>query len=97
MFDLPMNESEERKKYAKFRKWLLSNGYVMMQYSIYCKLFNHAEAVENHRKNLKDQIPNDGHIRIMSITEKQYVSIEILIGGLSIKEKDMDVNPLVIL
>ena len=38
MFDLPVGTSEQRREYAKFRKFLIKNGFLMMQESIYCKL-----------------------------------------------------------
>ena len=38
MFDLPTISSAERKEYAKFRKFLIKSGFLMMQESIYCKL-----------------------------------------------------------
>ncbi|WP_338141283.1 CRISPR-associated endonuclease Cas2, partial [Staphylococcus simulans] len=38
MFDLPVETSRERREYRKFVKFLLNEGYVRSQYSIYCKL-----------------------------------------------------------
>lgn len=35
MFDLPTETSKEQKEYRIFRKHLLENGFVMMQYSVY--------------------------------------------------------------
>ena len=34
MFDLPVGTSEQRREYAKFRKFLIKNGFLMMQESI---------------------------------------------------------------
>lgn len=38
MFDMPTDTAEERKAYRKFRKFLLSEGFIMHQFSIYSKL-----------------------------------------------------------
>ena len=38
MFDLPVITTEQRREYTRFRKYLLKNGFVMMQESIYTKL-----------------------------------------------------------
>ena len=38
MFDMPTDTVEERKAYRKFRKFLLSEGFIMHQYSVYSKL-----------------------------------------------------------
>lgn len=37
-FDLPTTTPIERKVYANFRKRLIKDGFVMMQYSVYSKL-----------------------------------------------------------
>lgn len=42
MFDMPTDTAEERKAYRKFRKFLLSEGFIMHQFSVYSKLLlNH--------------------------------------------------------
>lgn len=38
MFDLPITSTTDKREYRKFRKFLITNGYVMMQYSIYSKI-----------------------------------------------------------
>lgn len=37
-FDLPTLSAEEKRAYIKFRKFLIQDGYIMMQESVYCKL-----------------------------------------------------------
>ena len=38
-FDLPVKTKKERRVYANFRKYLISKGYMMIQYSVYVKIF----------------------------------------------------------
>ena len=38
MFDLPVETSEERKEYRKFRKNLINEGFIMIQYSVYVRV-----------------------------------------------------------
>lgn len=38
MFDLPVLTSENRRNYRKFRKALINEGFLMMQYSIYVRV-----------------------------------------------------------
>lgn len=85
-FDLPVVTKQDRKNYAKFRKYLIKNGYLMMQYSVYCKIFANREAAIKHVAILKKNVPNDGQIRILLVTEKQYSKIEIIVGGKSVQE-----------
>lgn len=96
-FDLPMNSKDEVRIYSKFRKWLIENGYIMMQYSIYCKIFNNRDACVKHIPILKRYVPKKGQIRIMMITEKQYANIEIIVGGASNQEEKSNTDPMVIL
>lgn len=86
-FDLPMTTKKERKIYTNFRKYLIKNGYMMMQFSVYCKIFPNREAAVNHIAILKRNVPVEGQIRIMVVTEKQYAKIEIIVGGKSLQEE----------
>ena len=38
MFDMPVETAEERKAYRKFRKFLINEGFIMHQFSVYSKL-----------------------------------------------------------
>ena len=55
MFDLPVETAKNRSDYARFRKYLIKSGFLMMQESIYCKLASNSSVgevlVENIRKN----------------------------------------------
>ena len=82
-FDLPMTTDYEKKVYTYFRKYLIKNGYLMMQFSVYCKIFPNREAAINHINVLRKSVPKQGQIRIMIVTEKQYSKIEIIVGGKS--------------
>lgn len=86
-FDLPMNTKQEIKVYTKFRKYLIQNGYMMMQFSVYCKLFANREAAIKHVQILRRNVPLRGQIRLMLVTEKQYANIEIIVGGKSYQEE----------
>ena len=86
-FDLPVKTKEDRRNYARFRKYLIQNGYLMMQYSVYCKIFANRDAAIKHINILHKNIPSKGQIRIMVVTEKQYSKIEIILGGKSKQEE----------
>ena len=82
-FDLPVKTPAEKRSAAQFRKFLLNDGYHMIQYSVYARVCNGAGAVAKHRARLKACLPDNGSVRMLVITEKQYESIEILLGHLS--------------
>lgn len=79
-FDLPMVNAAERNVYNKFRKFLIKDGFMMMQESVYCKLAanqNAANAIVDHLKNSK---PSEGLVQVLIITEKQYSNIQMIVG-----------------
>ncbi|NLT13495.1 MAG: CRISPR-associated endonuclease Cas2 [Clostridiales bacterium] len=60
----------------------LDDGYHMLQYSIYVRTCAGMDSVNMHKKRLYDRLPVNGSVRLLTITEKQYASIEILLGPL---------------
>ena len=55
----------------------------MVQYSVYARVCNGNDAVEKHRARIKQNLPDNGAIRLLVITEKQHEAIEILLGRLT--------------
>lgn len=82
-FDLPVKTKAERKNATQFRKFLLNDGYHMIQYSVYARICNGSDAVEKHQMRLRTNLPSNGSVRSLVITEKQYEAIEILVGKLT--------------
>ena len=80
MFDLPVITSTERRDYTKFRKYLIKNGFLMMQESVYCKLAQNQTAADMIVENLKKNKPPKGLVQVMKITEKQFSKIEYIVG-----------------
>ncbi|WP_066234719.1 CRISPR-associated endonuclease Cas2 [Heyndrickxia sporothermodurans] len=96
-FDLPMNTKEERRIYSKFRKYLINNGFTMLQFSVYAKIFPNRTSLFQYIDGLKRNLPVKGSIRIMAVTEKQYEKMLILVGGKTIQEETITEDPMVIL
>lgn len=86
-FDLPMNTKKERLIYTRFRKILIEKGFMMLQFSVYVKIYANRDAAYNDRCNIKNITPDSGNIRIMIVTEKQYANMEIIVGGKSNQEQ----------
>lgn len=79
-FDLPVITASEKKAAAKFRKFLLKDGYHMIQWSVYSRLCNGTDSVAMHQQRLKQNLPEKGSVRLLTLTEKQYESIDVLLG-----------------
>lgn len=87
LFDLPSVTSVEKKNYRKYVKELKRAGFTRLQYSIYMRYTrNYAEA-ERYISFAKKMAPCDGNIRILTVTEKQYEDMELVIGTKSATEE----------
>ena len=80
MFDLPVVTAHERKEYARFRKYLLKSGFMMLQESVYCRLLQTATAADALLENIRRNKPEKGLIQALKITEKQYERMEYILG-----------------
>ena len=85
-FDLPVKTKLQRRVATQFRSFLLKDGYHMVQYSLYARVCNGMDAVAKHEKRLRLQLPPNGSVRLLVVTEKQYESIQILVGELCPEE-----------
>lgn len=88
-FDLPVKEKSAQKAASKFRNFLIKDGYTMIQYSVYTRVCNGNDAVVTHKRRLNNNLPPNGSVRLLVITEKQYESMQILLGEL--KQADSSV------
>ena len=80
LFDLPTDTAKARKQYTKFRKYLLDDGFSMMQYSVYIRHCASDENAQVHVKRVKCRLPPDGEVRIIRITDKQFGNIDVFYG-----------------
>lgn len=71
-FDLPMKTKKEVKIYTHFRKYLIKNGYMMMQFSVYCKIFPNREAAVKHVNILKKMILKKDKLELLLVTESTF-------------------------
>ena len=85
-FDLPTLTKTNRKNASRFRNFLIKDGYIMLQLSVYSRICKGQDDVEKHTKRLKSLIPKEGSVRLLTVTEKQYASMEVLVGSLKKEE-----------
>ena len=71
-FDLPTETAQERREYTRFRKYLLKNGFMMMQESVYCKIALNQTVVNSLYDSLQKNKPGKGLIQVLTVTEKQF-------------------------
>lgn len=79
-FDLPTVTSEDRRNYRKFRKNLISNGFFMLQESVYCRMLINESMARSVVDKIESFKPPAGLICAMIVTEKQFAGISFIIG-----------------
>lgn len=87
MFDLPSETSKNKRDYRAFIKFLKNNGYLMLQYSVYAKLLLNRSTLKFHEKQLKANLPPEGKIQTLIVTENQFASMQYLLGEKSPNEE----------
>jgi len=96
LFDLPMVTRVERRAYTVFRRFLINDGYDMIQFSVYGRILNGNDAEEKHMKRLINKLPPDGSVRCLTVTEKQYASMKLLVGLPLFQEKAVKANQMLL-
>ena len=89
-FDLPVVSSEGRRAYSKFRKYLLKNGFLMLQESVYCKMALNQTSAGSIMDGIRKNSPEEGIVQMLSITEKQFGRIEYVCGEVIKRVLDSD-------
>ncbi len=86
-FDLPVDTSKQRKDYRQFRKFLINDGYLMMQQSAYSKLVVDGGAAQHAITRLKKNRPPEGLVQVLKVTEKQFATITTVVGNAASHEE----------
>ena len=79
-FDLPMLSDKDRREYNRFHKFLLKNGFIMMQKSVYTKLIVNNVNSLAVKQRIYNNLPSEGIVELLEITENQFSRIEYLVG-----------------
>lgn len=87
MFDLPIDTKEERRAYRVFRKKLINEGFLMIQYSVYVRVCVNRQSARFIENRICTFLPEHGLIQTLMLTEKQYNDMHFLLG-----EKKQDVR-----
>ena len=80
MFDLPVVTKEEKRQYTRFRKYLLREGFLQLQFSVYAKFFSSRENAQKYFNYIKEAVPPGGRVRLLMITDKQFGDMVSLYG-----------------
>lgn len=79
-FDLPTETKADRREYSRFRKHLIKSGFLMMQESVYTKIALNQNVASGICDNVKKHKPPHGLVQILTVTEKQFSRMEMIVG-----------------
>lgn len=79
-FDLPMESSKNRRDYSVFHKFLIKNGFIMMQKSVYSKLVVNGVTCQAVKERVSENLPPEGVVEMLEVTENQFSRIDYLVG-----------------
>lgn len=79
-FDLPVETSAQRKSYRQFRKFLLKDGYLQLQESVYAKLVLNDGLATAAVNRLRKHRPPAGLVQVLRVTESQFSTMDYITG-----------------
>jgi len=79
-FDLPVKTREQRKRATDFRKFLLGDGFQMIQFSVYARPCVTFARQETHLRRVRANVPPEGSVRAIFITKIQWENAFIIHG-----------------
>lgn len=79
-FDLPVLTAVQRRNYRRFVKLLKKNGFAMMQESVYVKMCLNQSSADVAILTVKNNKPPEGNVFALIVTERQFSSIEFIVG-----------------
>ena len=80
LFDLPVVTKAQKREYVRFRKFLLKEGFCMLQYSVYARYYVSEESTEPIRSAIRASTPPQGQVRVVSVTDRQFSKMEVYYG-----------------
>ena len=95
-FDLPTVTPSKKQAYVVFRRFLLKNGYDMLQWSVYSRIVNGFDDAQKHLHRLTLNLPREGSVRCLQVTEKQFASMKILVGTRRFQEKTVHADQMLL-
>lgn len=79
-FDLPTETLTHKRAYRQFRDFLLTDGYMMLQWSVYARPCANYESAEKHMTRLEGKVPDEGEVRALILTALQYARMRCFFG-----------------
>ncbi len=80
-FDLPVTTKTQRKAATGFRKFLIDDGYQMIQFSVYARACVGFARQQTHLARVKWNLPPEGSVRAFFVTRAQWERSYVIQGS----------------
>ena len=91
-FDLPTTTSADRADYRRFRSYLIKNGFVMFQESLYFKIIRNTLNSSKEIREVSANAPKRGNIIALTLTANELSKVKTIKGsGINMEELTEDV------
>lgn len=95
-FDLPTLTKADKRAYVLFRRFLIQDGYDMIQWSVYGRITNGFDDIKTHLKRLAHNLPPAGSVRCLPVSEKQFAQMRFMVGAPRIQENMVNADQLLL-
>ena len=96
-FDLPTVSKIDKRRYVQFRRFLIQDGYDMLQWSVYSRICNGMDNANKRIARLAENAPRKGSVRSICITNRQFAHMRHWTGGPTAAEKALKPQQLVMI
>jgi CRISPR-associated protein Cas2 len=79
-FDLPTETAKDRRQYRIFRRFLIKNGFIMLEESVSERMVVNSHGQRALVELLRKNKPPKGLVMILQITDKQFENMDIITG-----------------
>lgn len=88
MFDLPVKEREERQAYTRFHRFLVQEGFMQLQFSVYARFCSDRCHTDTLLRHIKAQLPPGGQVRVFMLTDSQFGKQHVFNGVKKVDPED---------
>ena len=96
-FDLPVGTKTQRRKATQFRHFLLDDGFLMIQFSVYARACVSFARQETHLARLRSHLPEEGSVRAFFVTRSQWERSTVIHGNPAKEEPPEDLPEQILL
>ena len=93
----PTNKRGTKAEYTELRKFLVKDGYILLQSEVFIRITNNRKGAEKHLNRIRNYIPSTGTVRIIRLTEKQFCNMGLYQNEEDLQEKIVGINDFIAL